>query len=187
MLSDSGHFSPGPCSGLFLGLEALKPLLQTSYKFKSTHRGFTYRSSRPSGEILFFTVRLNNPNQDFSLALEMTTFLPSVANHWEGSARARITLYLVIKTWPTSKIEMPTARWKTFFAYFLLPIRQKVRRLSGRVPTVLFIYREKPNKVVGTLPDRRLAFFTGLKKGSKERTIAGSGHLAYNAGSGFIC
>jgi hypothetical protein len=36
---------------------------------------------------------------------------------------------------------MPAARRKAFFAYFLLPIGQKVRRLAGRNPPVLQVFK----------------------------------------------
>jgi hypothetical protein len=34
---------------------------------------------------------------------------------------------------------MPSARRKAFFAYFLSPLGQKVRRLAGRDPPVLLL------------------------------------------------
>ena len=50
--------------------------------------------------------------------------------------RARITWPTDVEKDERSVCEMPSARIEAFFAYFLLPLRQKVRRLSGRVPTV---------------------------------------------------
>jgi hypothetical protein len=40
---------------------------------------------------------------------------------------------------------------------------------------ILSAAKEKSLKVVGTRPDSRLAFFTGLKKVSKERTALAAG------------
>ena len=58
--------------------------------------------------------------------------------------------------------------------------------LALAVPDSVLLNYRRTDRFVRTLPDRRLAFFAGPKKVSKETTIAGSGHFAYAAGAGSI-
>jgi hypothetical protein len=58
-------------------------------------------------------------------------------------------------------------------SYPLPPVYPYNRLISGLIylrNQILSAAKEKSLKVVGTRPDSRLAFFTGLKKVSKERT-----------------
>jgi hypothetical protein len=70
---------------------------------------------------------------------------------------------------------VPAARRKAFFAYFLLPLGQKVRRLAGRDPPVLSVLRIGLTAEILTSPvpaGRRVTFFARPKKVTKERTFA---------------
>jgi hypothetical protein len=70
---------------------------------------------------------------------------------------------------------VPAARRKAFFAYFLLPFGQKVRRLAGRDPPVLPVLRIglKTETLTSPVPaGSRVAFFARPKKVTKERTFA---------------
>jgi hypothetical protein len=51
---------------------------------------------------------------------------------------------------------------------------------------LLFLIK-KTNQVVGFRPDRRLAFFTGLKKVSKERTTLAAGMTVQLVGGFAVC
>jgi len=59
----------------------------------------------------------------------------AVASSQRGTAA--VNFATVRRNLRTAAKGVPAARRKAFFAYFLLPLGQKVRRLAGRDPPVL--------------------------------------------------
>ena len=47
---------------------------------------------------------------------------------------------------------MPSARRKAFFAYFLSPFGQKVRRLAGRDPPVIILKDKEGSRLTNCCP-----------------------------------
>jgi hypothetical protein len=73
---------------------------------------------------------------------------------------------------------MPSARIKAFFAYFLLPLRQKVRRLAGRDPpilTLIYSYWKLSHRRVGTRQPGSFSLYEPQRKRTKRNGSPAAG------------